>query len=52
MKRGKRGKEKEEKERGESDFFVIIWYTFVDNYILRVTFHDPLRGKMAAGEKI
>ena len=27
-------KEKEEKEKGESDFFVNIWHTFVDNCIL------------------
>ena len=26
-------KEKEEKEKGESDFFVNIWHTFVDNCI-------------------
>ena len=32
-KEGKRGKEKEEKEKEESDFFVNIWHTFVDNCI-------------------
>ena len=28
-------KEKEEKEKGESDYFVNIWYTFVDNVYQR-----------------
>ena len=32
-KEGKGGKEKEEKEKGESDFFVNIWHTFVDHCI-------------------
>ena len=45
--KGERGKEKEEKEKGERDFFVNIMHTSVD-----VTFHDPLKGKLAAGEKI
>ena len=29
-----KNKEKEEKEKGESNFFVNIWHTFVDNCIL------------------
>ena len=50
--KAKRGKKKEEKDKGESDFFFVnIWHTFVDNCILTLTFHDPFRGKKAAGEK-
>ena len=51
-----RGKEKEKKEKGESDFF--CWYmahTFVVNCVLTWSYDcmfGPLRGKMAAGEKI
>ena len=30
----KKGKEKRRKGKGESDFFVNIWHTFVDNCIL------------------
>ena len=49
MKKKKKRKRKEKKkENGESDF-INIWHTFVDN--TNVTFHDPLRAKMAAGEK-
>ena len=33
-KEGKKGKEKEEKEKRESDFFVNVWHTFIDNFIL------------------
>ena len=35
LKRSKKGKEKEEKEKGESDFFVNIWHTSVDQCILK-----------------
>ena len=43
---------KRRKGKGESDFFFVnIWHTFVDNCILTLTFHDPFRGKKAAGEK-
>ena len=33
-KRGKGGRKKKRKGKGESDFFVYIWQTFVDNCIL------------------
>ena len=47
-KRGKKkGKRKKKKRKRGSDFFVNIWHTLVDN----ITFHGPLRRKMAAGEK-
>ena len=41
-------KEKEEKEKGESDLYNahFCWSLYIN-----VTFHDPLRGKLAAGEK-
>ena len=48
-KKGKRGKEI--KEKGQSDFFINMAHFCWLLYIY-VTFHDPLRGKMAAGEKI
>ena len=45
-----KNKEKEEKEKGESDFLLIYGTLLLILYI-NVTFHDPLRGKLAAGEK-
>ena len=45
-----KNKEKEEKEKGESDFLLIYGTLLLILYI-NVTFHDPLWGKLAAGEK-
>ena len=46
-----KGKEKEEK--GENYFFCsYMAHAFVNNCTYNITFHDQLRGKMAAGEKI
>ena len=53
MKKKEKGERKEKKrKRGRVIFFVNIWHTSVDNCTyINVTFHDPLRGKLAAGEK-
>ena len=45
----KKGKRKRRKGKGESDFLLI--YGTLLFIIVNMTFHDPLRGKLAAGKK-